>query len=122
MKPSISIFFPCYNDAGTISAMVIRALQTVREITDTYEVIVVNDGSQDDSLQILGELTCILPSEFRLVNHPKNTGYGGAIRAGLAAGMTVIAITNTYPAEELGAAHRVVSRYSEIEELLLGNG
>jgi HAD superfamily hydrolase (TIGR01509 family) len=44
------------------------------------------------------------------------------IRAGLAAGMTVIAITNTYPAEELRAAHRVVSKYSEIAELLLGSG
>lgn len=84
MKPSISVFFPCYNDAGTISAMVIRALQTVRELTDDYEVIVVNDGSRDDSLKILSELTCILP-DFRLVNHEKNKGYGGAIRAGIAA-------------------------------------
>ncbi len=85
MRPSISIFFPCYNDAGTISAMVIRALQTVREISDDYEVIVVNDGSQDDSLQILGELSCVLPPQFRLVNHARNTGYGGALRAGFAA-------------------------------------
>ncbi len=85
MKPSISVFFPCYNDAGTISAMVIRALQTLREITDDYEVIVVNDGSQDDSLRILGELSCVLPPEFRLINHEKNSGYGGVIRAGLAA-------------------------------------
>lgn len=84
MRPSISVFFPCYNDAGTISAMVIRALQTVRELTDDYEVIVVNDGSRDDSLKILSELTCILP-DFRLVNHEKNKGYGGAIRAGIAA-------------------------------------
>jgi glycosyltransferase involved in cell wall biosynthesis len=49
MKPSISVFFPCYNDAGTIAAMVIRALQTLRDITDDYEVIVVNDASPDDS-------------------------------------------------------------------------
>lgn len=84
-RPSISIFFPCYNDAGTISAMVIRALQTAREITDDYEVIVVNDGSEDDSLQILDELACVLPPTFRLVNHEKNTGYGGALRAGIAA-------------------------------------
>ncbi len=85
MKPSISAFFPCYNDAGTISAMVIRALQTVRTITDDYEVIVVNDGSQDDSLRILDELTCVLPSGFRVVNHERNTGYGGALRAGFQA-------------------------------------
>ncbi len=85
MRPSISVFFPCYNDAGTIAAMVIRALQTLREITDNYEVIVVNDGSQDDSLQILSELSCVLPPQFRLVNHAQNTGYGGALRAGFAA-------------------------------------
>ena len=83
--PSISVFFPCYNDAGTISAMVIRALQTLREITDNYEVIVVNDGSLDDSPKILGELSCILPSEFRLITHEKNVGYGGVLRAGIAA-------------------------------------
>ncbi len=83
--PSISVFFPCYNDAGTISAMVIRALQTLREITDNYEVIVVNDGSLDDSPRILGELSCILPSEFRLITHEKNAGYGGVLRAGIAA-------------------------------------
>ena len=53
MKPSISVFFPCYNDAGTISAMVIRALQTVRELTDDYEVIVVNDESTDQSKSLI---------------------------------------------------------------------
>ena len=84
-KPSISIFFPCYNDAGTISAMVIRALQTVREITDDYEVIVVNDSSPDDALQILNELSCVLPPTFRLVSHAENRGYGGVLRSGIAA-------------------------------------
>ena len=84
-KPSISIFFPCYNDAGTISAMVIRALQTVREITDDYEVIVVNDSSPDDALQILNELSCVLPPTFRLVTHEENRGYGGVLRSGIAA-------------------------------------
>ncbi len=84
-KPSISVFFPCYNDAGTISAVVIRAKQALREITDDYEVIVVNDASPDDSLRILNELECILPPTFRLVLHEKNKGYGGVIRSGIAA-------------------------------------
>jgi len=84
-KPSISVFFPCYNDAGTIPTMVIRALQTLREITDTYEVIVVNDASPDDSARVLNELSCILPPEFRLITHPQNRGYGGVLRSGIAA-------------------------------------
>ncbi len=85
MRPSITVFFPCYNDAGTIPTMVIRAIQTLREITDDYEVIVVNDASPDDSLSILNELTCILPSEFRLIHHEENRGYGGVLRSGIAA-------------------------------------
>ncbi|MGH7972612.1 MAG: HAD family hydrolase [Limisphaerales bacterium] len=41
------------------------------------------------------------------------------VSAGLAAGMRVIAITNTHPANELGRAHHVVSTYAEIERLLI---
>ena len=44
------------------------------------------------------------------------------ITAGSAAGMRVIAITNTHPAGELGGAHYVVGTYEEIEEILLGTG
>jgi len=42
------------------------------------------------------------------------------VAAGLAAGMRVIAITNTHPAEELGSATRIVGTYEEIERILLG--
>ena len=55
-RPSISVFFPAYNDAGTIPSMVLTALLTLRRIADDYEVIVVNDGSQDHTPQLLGEL------------------------------------------------------------------
>ncbi|MBC7262267.1 MAG: glycosyltransferase, partial [Chloroflexi bacterium] len=56
MAKSISAFFPAYNDGGTIASMVISALLTLRELTDDYEVIVVNDGSVDYTPEILEEL------------------------------------------------------------------
>ena len=46
-KPGLSVFFPAYNDSGTIASMVIRAVQAASELTPDYEVIVVNDGSAD---------------------------------------------------------------------------
>ena len=79
---SISAFFPAYNDAGTISSMVISVLLTLRELTDDYEVIVVNDGSQDHTAAILDELARIYPDEVRIIHHPQNRGYGGALRTG----------------------------------------
>src|SRR3712207_928613 len=38
-RPGISVFFPAYNDAGTIASMVIAALRTCAQLTDDYEVI-----------------------------------------------------------------------------------
>jgi glycosyltransferase involved in cell wall biosynthesis len=81
-KPSISAFFPAYNDAGTISGMVITVLLTLRELTDDYEVLVVNDGSQDHTAAVLDELARTYPDEVRIIHHPKNRGYGGALRTG----------------------------------------
>lgn len=84
-KPSISAFFPAYNDAGTISSMVITVLLTLRQLTDDYEVIVINDCSKDHTPLILNELARIYPNEVRVIHHEKNKGYGGALRAGFAA-------------------------------------
>jgi glycosyltransferase involved in cell wall biosynthesis len=81
---SLSVFFPAYNDSGTIASLVIRALQTASRLTPNHEVIVVNDGSTDSTAQILNALTQVYPS-LRIVTHPVNRGYGGALRSGFAA-------------------------------------
>ena len=84
MVHSISVFFPAYNDGGTIPSMVLTALMTLREITDDYEVIVVNDGSVDYTAEVLDELADRF-DHVRIIHHQKNTGYGGALRSGFAA-------------------------------------
>jgi glycosyltransferase involved in cell wall biosynthesis len=82
--PSISAFFPCYNDASTIASMVTTAGETLRGLTDDFEVIVVNDGSGDESASVLADLRERLPY-LRVVTHEANRGYGGALRSGFAA-------------------------------------
>jgi glycosyltransferase involved in cell wall biosynthesis len=82
-KPSISVFFPAYNDAGTIASLVVLADRTCRQLTDDYEVIVVNDGSPDHTGDILAELAAKY-TNLRIVTHEKNRGYGGALRTGFA--------------------------------------
>jgi glycosyltransferase involved in cell wall biosynthesis len=85
---SISAFFPAYNDAATIASMVVSVDRTLRglserypAISEDYEIIVVNDGSPDNTAEVLEELKTRYP-RLRVVTHVKNRGYGGALRSG----------------------------------------
>jgi glycosyltransferase involved in cell wall biosynthesis len=84
VRPSITAFFPCYNDSGTIASVVIAADRTLRDLTDDYEIIVGNDASTDNSAQILDELRTIYP-RLRVLHHPVNRDYGGNLRSMFAA-------------------------------------
>ncbi len=79
----LSVFFPAYNDSGTIASLVVMAVQAARQITADFEVIVVNDGSADATSRIVEELARLYP-EVRLITHERNRGYGGALQTGFA--------------------------------------
>jgi glycosyltransferase involved in cell wall biosynthesis len=81
--PSISVFFPCYNDAQTIGDLVLEAERQLQQLTADYEIIVVNDGSPDDSAEVLRSLQQRVP-RLQVVTHETNRGYGGALRSGFA--------------------------------------
>jgi glycosyltransferase involved in cell wall biosynthesis len=82
--PGLTIFFPCYNDGGTIATMIVRAMQTGPTVADDFEVLVINDGSQDDSAQVLEEMRRLYPGHVRLMHEPRPSGYGGVLRKGFA--------------------------------------
>ena len=82
-KPSISAFFPCYNDAATIGDLVLQADRELRALSDDHEIIVVNDGSRDESASVLAALGARV-ERLRVVTHETNRGYGAALRSGFA--------------------------------------
>src|SRR6476661_4800367 len=79
-RPSITAFFPCYNDSATIASVIITADRTLRGLTDDYEIIVANDASTDTSRDILDELRKLYP-RLRVLHHATNQGYGGNLRS-----------------------------------------
>lgn len=117
-KPAgLSVFFPAYNDSGTIASMVIRAVKAASELTPDYEVIVVNDGSADATAEIVDELARQYP-HVRAVHHGDNKGYGGALQTGFrSATKDLIFYTDgdaQYDPGEMGALWRKMSPEADL--------
>jgi glycosyltransferase involved in cell wall biosynthesis len=78
---SLTAFFPAYNDQHTIEVIVRSVADEMRKVTDDFEVLVVDDGSKDESGAILDRLAAEL-SFVRVIHHERNLGYGAALITG----------------------------------------
>lgn len=80
MIKSLSVFFPAYNEEGNIQNTVERAVNVLKKLSLEWEVLIINDGSRDQT----GEIADKLAQENSQVKavHQKNGGYGMALRAG----------------------------------------
>jgi len=78
---SLSIFFPVYNDAYGIPYLIVKIYSILPQIADKFEVILVNDGSTDET----EEIALYLKKQYlnlKVVSHKKNRGYGDALQTG----------------------------------------
>jgi glycosyltransferase involved in cell wall biosynthesis len=80
-RMSLTAFFPAYNDQHTIESIVRTAAEEMRKVTNDFEVLVVDDGSKDQTGAILDRLSAELPF-LRVVHHAGNLGYGAALITG----------------------------------------
>jgi glycosyltransferase involved in cell wall biosynthesis len=86
---SLSVVLPAYNEEDNVAAAVESVSQVTQKLVaqgqiSQYEILLVNDGSADDTGKIARELEGQIP-HFHLVEHYPNRGYGGALKAGFAA-------------------------------------
>jgi len=80
----VSLFFPVYKDESTTPIMIDKAVRFLGSLGGDHEVIVIDDASPDRSGTIADELARQHPS-VRVIHHPRNLGYGAAVRSGFAA-------------------------------------
>ncbi len=81
---SISVFFPCYNEQENVGRTTEKAMTVLQELGTDFEVIIVNDGSSDDTGRIADEIANE-DGRVKVVHHERNLGYGAALQSGFKA-------------------------------------
>jgi glycosyltransferase involved in cell wall biosynthesis len=77
---SLSVVFPCYNEEKNVSKLIESAVKVIPTVAEKYELIIVNDGSKDNTSKVAHKLASKYDSV--VVVDQNNKGYGGAVKAG----------------------------------------
>ena len=89
----LSVVVPVYNEAGNIANLHNRLTAAIESVTTSYEIIYVDDGSKDDTLELLKAVGMKNP-HIRYISFSRNFGHQQAISAGLdnASGKAIVFI------------------------------
>ena len=91
----LSIVLPAYNEEANIAEAIERAREVAEDLCAAFEIIVVNDGSDDHTGDIVTELAAE-DERIRVITHQFNLGYGEALRTGFkAASLELVFFTDT---------------------------
>jgi glycosyltransferase involved in cell wall biosynthesis len=103
---SLSIVVPAFNEEGNITEVIGRISKVAERLFDEHELIVVDDGSTDRTGELVRRAAAADP-RIRLIQHPRNKGYGEALGSGFrAARMDLVFFTdadNQFDPDELEA-------------------
>jgi glycosyltransferase involved in cell wall biosynthesis len=112
----LSYFFPAHNEEANLEGLVEEALAALPTLADTFEIIVVDDGSRDATGRIADDLTAANPGVVRAVHHPTNRGYGAALRSGFgAARYDHVAFTDGDRQFRVADIGRLIDRLGEVD-------
>ncbi len=96
---AVSIVIPAYNEEEAIGSVIDQIISVMEKADILNEIIVVDDGSTDETVQIVRERA------VQLVRHPFNKGYGAALKTGMRKAkydtIAIIDADGTYPVEDL---------------------
>jgi glycosyltransferase involved in cell wall biosynthesis len=116
MRPtSLSFVLPAFNEAANIVRAVDRCVRAGEDLGLEFEVVVVDDGSHDDTRRLADGIAAVDP-RVRTLHHPRNRGYGAALRSGLfAARMGHVFFTDADLQFDVGEIDRLLERASDAD-------
>ena len=79
----LSVFFPCYNEEKNITNTVSKAVKVLESIAQKWEIIIINDGSKDNTAAVALKIKKQYSPHIKIVTHNPNRGYGAAFKSGL---------------------------------------
>lgn len=80
--PELSVFYPCYNEEKNIKSTVEKTIPVLKKIAQKWELILINDGSKDNTGKVLLDIKKKYPQQITIVTHNPNRGYGAALKSG----------------------------------------
>ena len=115
----LSVVIPVYNEEESIEACIKKVTQVLISAEVDHEIVIVNDGSSDQTLQICLEIKRDIP--IRILNLSRNSGHMAAITAGLEAAKGDFVATMDAdlqdPPVDLLMMYEIISRNSTIRDL-----
>jgi len=115
---SLSVAMPAYNEAPNIAQMIALVIERAEPLVDKLQVIVVNDGSADETGAIVKEIAARDP-RVQLIEHPLNMGYGAAVRDGIwAATYDYVFFTDSDLQFDLAELPRFLERIQEADMVI----
>lgn len=79
--PELSIFFPFWNEEKNVEPVVLKALEIAPTLAKEWEILIIDDGSSDKTLQVAQRLAAN-NKKIRVISHKPNRGYGAALKEG----------------------------------------
>jgi glycosyltransferase involved in cell wall biosynthesis len=115
---SLTVALPAYDEAENITPMVEMVRTKVGPLVDDLEIIVVDDGSADNTAQVVRQISAQDP-RVRLLEHPINQGYGAAVHDGIwAATKELVFTTDSDLQFDLGELARFLPRLHDADMVI----
>lgn len=114
---SISAVFPSYNEEKNLTQLVESADRVLKKYSTDHEIIVVNDGSKDNTGELLENIKKKF-SQLKIITHQKNLGYGVSLREGFAKAQKELIFyadsDNQFDLEEIGLLLNTIDTYDAV--------